>query len=79
MFLVKGFKKTLIFFFPCPVLSGKFGNQSLRFRTTKTFFFDKCSWIFCAKNETPGSYEPGKTILYFPECCLKEGRRERRT
>jgi len=40
MFLVKGFKKTLIFFFPCPVLSGKFGNQSLRFRSTKTFFFD---------------------------------------
>jgi hypothetical protein len=30
---------TLIFFFAFPVLSGKFGKQSLRFRATKTFFF----------------------------------------
>ena len=30
-------KKTLIFFFAFPVLSSKFGNQSLRFRAAKTF------------------------------------------
>jgi hypothetical protein len=33
-------KKSLIFFFSFPVLSGKFGQQSLRFRATKTFFCD---------------------------------------
>jgi hypothetical protein len=32
-------KKTLIFFFAFPGVSGKFGKQSLRFRAAKTFFF----------------------------------------
>jgi len=64
-------KKLLIFFFAFPVLSGKFGKQSLRFRTTKTFFFGINYWLFCTRIKTPGSYESGETILCFPEKCKR--------
>jgi hypothetical protein len=43
-------KKTLIFFFAFPVLSGKFGNQSLRFRVAKTFFFGITIFLYQNKN-----------------------------
>jgi hypothetical protein len=44
-------KKTLIFFFPLPVSSGKFGKQFLRFRAAKTFFFGIT--VFLYQNENP--------------------------
>jgi hypothetical protein len=44
-------KKTLIFFFAFPVLSGKVGKQSLRFRAAKTFFFGITSFLY--QNQNP--------------------------
>jgi hypothetical protein len=43
-------KKTLIFFLAFAVLSGKFGNQSLRFRPAKTFFFNITIFLYQNKN-----------------------------
>jgi hypothetical protein len=40
----------LIFFFASPVLSGKFGKQSLRFRAAKTFFLALLSFLYQNKN-----------------------------
>ena len=58
-------KKTGIFFFDFPLLSGKFGKQSLRFRGTKTFFFGITGFLVPMK--TPSSYDDGGTIFFFPE------------
>ena len=68
-------KKTLIFFFAFPVLSGKFGKQSLRFRAAKTFFFGIT--VFLYQNQNPvlhmedwkqfyASLKPSKSSYEFP-------------
>jgi hypothetical protein len=43
-------KKTLMFVFAFPVLSGKFGKQSLGFRAAKTFFFGIAAFLYQNKN-----------------------------
>jgi len=46
-------KKLLIFFFPFPVLSGKFGNQSLKVPRNKNFLFLSLL-AFLYQNQNPG-------------------------
>ena len=43
-------KKTLIFFFAFPLLSGKLGKQSLRFRAAITFFFGITFFLYQNEN-----------------------------
>jgi hypothetical protein len=57
--------KTLIFFFAFPVLSGKFGQQSWRFRATKLSFLVLI--FFVTRTKSIVSFEPLGTILCFPE------------
>jgi hypothetical protein len=47
-------KKTLMFVFAFPVLSGKFGKQSLGFRAAKTFFFGIT--VFLYQNKNPAEF-----------------------
>jgi hypothetical protein len=59
-------QKNFDFLFAFPVLSGKFGKQSLRFRAAKTFFFGITA-SFVPEPKSSGSNEPLETILCFPE------------
>jgi hypothetical protein len=59
-------KKTFSFCFAFLVFSGKFGEQSLRFRPAITFYFG-ITVFFAPEQKSDGSYDPWTTMLCFPE------------
>jgi hypothetical protein len=58
---IKLYKKDLIFFFAFPGSRGKFGEQSLRVRAGKTFFFGIT--VFLYHNKNPGIFVRGSLNL----------------